>query len=213
MYVYKQSEPQLWTVGTYVGEKFEPESDHDSVEEAAERVRYLNGGEIAPPKDVGKTRFTDEDVLELAEKLSALELRNMKLVVTGLGDLSEKIKRDADDLEEASHLYECSVCNIVRDDRHGDPSVVGPSHDSDDGLPFWTCPECILKEENAGLRAENKFLRTTIKPVIDCVSSKAGEPDEGVIYSFSFAFGSGEQDVFQAQLKALFRLKTQEGSV
>ncbi|MBU1080882.1 MAG: hypothetical protein KKB59_10390 [Spirochaetes bacterium] len=45
MYVYIQSEPSLWTVGFYKPDgKFEPESDHETAEAAAERVAYLNGG-------------------------------------------------------------------------------------------------------------------------------------------------------------------------
>jgi hypothetical protein len=46
-YHYIQSEPGLWTVGTGTpgkGGDWEPESDHESPEAAAERVRYLNGG-------------------------------------------------------------------------------------------------------------------------------------------------------------------------
>jgi hypothetical protein len=58
MYVYIQSEkssyyksagkekyfPGLWTVGFYDPDgKFHPESDHDSADEAAERVSFLNG--------------------------------------------------------------------------------------------------------------------------------------------------------------------------
>lgn len=35
----------LWTVGFYTPDgKWEPESDHESPEKAAERVHYLNGG-------------------------------------------------------------------------------------------------------------------------------------------------------------------------
>ena len=50
-WIYKRSESQLWTVGFYKpGGEFEPESDHDSSDKAAERVNYLNGGE-APPKE------------------------------------------------------------------------------------------------------------------------------------------------------------------
>ena len=45
MYVYIQSEERLWTVGFYRPDgRWEPESDHDSPEDAAERVHYLNGG-------------------------------------------------------------------------------------------------------------------------------------------------------------------------
>jgi len=44
MYVYIQSESQLWTVGFYDPKgNWHPESDHDSPQSAAERVRYLNG--------------------------------------------------------------------------------------------------------------------------------------------------------------------------
>lgn len=45
MYVYKRSEPQLWTVGHYEPSgKWQPESDHSTPDEAAERVVLLNGG-------------------------------------------------------------------------------------------------------------------------------------------------------------------------
>lgn len=45
MFVYIQSEKQLWTVGHYEpGGKFIPESDHDTTESAAARVHFLNGG-------------------------------------------------------------------------------------------------------------------------------------------------------------------------
>lgn len=44
MYTYKQTEPGLWTVGYYEGVKWQPESDHTSVTEAANRVHFLNGG-------------------------------------------------------------------------------------------------------------------------------------------------------------------------
>ena len=45
MYVYKQSEPGLWTVGYYdPSGGWIPESDHNNPDEAAKRVNYLNGG-------------------------------------------------------------------------------------------------------------------------------------------------------------------------
>lgn len=47
-WVYKRTEPGLWTVGYPYGpdgEKWEPESDHGSPEEAAQRAHWLNGGE------------------------------------------------------------------------------------------------------------------------------------------------------------------------
>jgi hypothetical protein len=45
MYVYIQSEPNLWTVGFYdPSGKFIPDTDHWTSEAAAMRVHYLNGG-------------------------------------------------------------------------------------------------------------------------------------------------------------------------
>jgi hypothetical protein len=45
MYVYVESEPGLYTVGFYSPNgEWNPESDWDSCEKAAERVHYLNGG-------------------------------------------------------------------------------------------------------------------------------------------------------------------------
>lgn len=44
-YVYIRSEPGLWTVGFYKPDgKWEPESDHDSRDDASRRVARLNGG-------------------------------------------------------------------------------------------------------------------------------------------------------------------------
>jgi hypothetical protein len=44
MYVYQRAERNLWTVGDYTSGGWIPESDHDSPEKAAARVRFLNGG-------------------------------------------------------------------------------------------------------------------------------------------------------------------------
>jgi len=47
MWVYQRTEPGLYTVGYYdPSGKWQPESDHDNAEDAAKRVRFLNGGEI-----------------------------------------------------------------------------------------------------------------------------------------------------------------------
>jgi hypothetical protein len=52
MYVYKRTEPGLWTVGFYDPKgKWEPESDHSSSDAAAERVRWLNGSPDAKACD------------------------------------------------------------------------------------------------------------------------------------------------------------------
>jgi len=47
MYVYKDDQQDFgcYTVGYYDPQgNWHPESDHDTAEQAAERVRYLNGG-------------------------------------------------------------------------------------------------------------------------------------------------------------------------
>lgn len=44
VYVYIR-QPDCFTVGHYTpDDTFEPESDHDTAQAAAERVHYLNGG-------------------------------------------------------------------------------------------------------------------------------------------------------------------------
>lgn len=44
MYVYKQTEPGLWTVGFYTPSgQWVTDSDHDVKEDAAKRVAWLNG--------------------------------------------------------------------------------------------------------------------------------------------------------------------------
>lgn len=55
MYVYKRTEPNLWTVGFY-GPEWEPDSDHDSPEQAAERVRWLNGDDATLRRQVAELR-------------------------------------------------------------------------------------------------------------------------------------------------------------
>lgn len=48
-WVYIRSEPGLYTVGFYSPDgKWHGDSDHESVDEAAKRVHYLNGGSNAP---------------------------------------------------------------------------------------------------------------------------------------------------------------------
>jgi hypothetical protein len=60
MYVYIKSEPGLWTVGFYKPDgnpffsRWEPESDYNSSEEAAERVAWLNGSRPTLPESVNE---------------------------------------------------------------------------------------------------------------------------------------------------------------
>ena len=45
MYTYIQAEPGMWSVGFYDPDgTWQPESDHQSTDKAAERVAWLNGG-------------------------------------------------------------------------------------------------------------------------------------------------------------------------
>ena len=84
MYVYTQSEKgngsdelPLWTVGFYAPDgKWQPESDHGSIEKAADRVSYLNGNtqaiaELAERADANATlrERVGFVVAELQEKL------------------------------------------------------------------------------------------------------------------------------------------------
>ena len=50
-WVYIKTEPHLWTVGFYDPKgKWEPESDHSTAKDAAQRVHWLNGGKKEEPK-------------------------------------------------------------------------------------------------------------------------------------------------------------------
>jgi len=51
-YVYIKTEPRVYTVGFYTPDgKWEPESDWNKRENAAQRVSYLNGGAAESPKE------------------------------------------------------------------------------------------------------------------------------------------------------------------
>lgn len=58
MYVYKKSPPSygnppIWTVGFYAPDgTWEPESDHNSAKDAANRTAWLNGSKSWPPESV-----------------------------------------------------------------------------------------------------------------------------------------------------------------
>ena len=63
-YIYQQFEPSLWTVGTFDGETWIPESDHFSQDEAADRVAFLNGS--------GAEKLIMEAIGRIEEKLNLL---------------------------------------------------------------------------------------------------------------------------------------------
>lgn len=55
MYTYKRTEfspHELYTVGTYDSGKWEPESDHNTADEAVKRTAFLNGSSLpTEPKE------------------------------------------------------------------------------------------------------------------------------------------------------------------
>ena len=90
-YVYIQSEKPsadsdgLWTVGFYgPSGEWNPESDHSSAEAAAERVHWLNGGQLL----VTKMRI-EAGARELMQEL------DQKTMNTWVKSLSEAVLRSA----------------------------------------------------------------------------------------------------------------------
>jgi len=77
MYVYIRSEPGLWTVGFYSPDgEWHPESDHESIEEAAARVAWLNGQMINSEKDA-KTVKGEYDEKICKECYSCIHMREV----------------------------------------------------------------------------------------------------------------------------------------
>lgn len=71
MYVYIQSETELWTVGFYGPDgKWNPESDHASADEAVARVHWLNGGRDEP---AAIETASDADILRIARRRGLIQ--------------------------------------------------------------------------------------------------------------------------------------------
>jgi hypothetical protein len=69
-WVYIRSEPHLFTVGFYdPSGKWHSDSDHDSSEDAAQRVAYLNGG----PQESPEVAALKAERAELVEALRRLQ--------------------------------------------------------------------------------------------------------------------------------------------
>jgi hypothetical protein len=79
MWYYKQTEPQLWTVGHGEGKDWTTDSDHDSQDSAARRVAYLNGGRPSLLSEVQPL---------LAEIIELSALSNMAASDSPLGKLT-----------------------------------------------------------------------------------------------------------------------------
>lgn len=67
MWVYKQTERSLWTVGFYSPDgEWVPESDYPSSDAAALRVRFLNGGPLpADMRPIFALRPDDQVIVQL----------------------------------------------------------------------------------------------------------------------------------------------------
>jgi len=86
-YVYIRSEPQLWTVGFYRPDgKWTSESDHETKEDAAARVRYLQGnGQLPSPQAVhGFIERLSYAFREYDEGIGGIRGRNTSRCRTGI---------------------------------------------------------------------------------------------------------------------------------
>jgi hypothetical protein len=91
-YVYKKTEPKLWTVGFYSPDgKFQPESDYSSSDEAAKRVHYLNGG-TSPYVNDALDAIASACALQSVSSLHAQEVFSMigKTAATALAKAKGK---------------------------------------------------------------------------------------------------------------------------
>jgi hypothetical protein len=110
MYTYIRSEPELWTVGSTCPDgKWDPESDHGSPEEAAQRVAWLNGG-APPPPDNGPSHVTLVAALRTEFNLPSLEalwiqLRDQEHNATSLGTLVQAVRDARDPLYDAGDVH------------------------------------------------------------------------------------------------------------
>jgi hypothetical protein len=109
-YYYRQSEPNLWTVGIDCGDDWFAESDHSTPEAAAQRVHWLNGGSLPNAPQPSREREA-LDRLKYAWK-----------IVLEHGDL-DTVPFDFDD-PEAKHFYDAmeTLNAILSESEVGDES-------------------------------------------------------------------------------------------
>lgn len=92
MYVYKQTEPSLWTVGFYEPDgTWIAESDHDNPYDAAERVHYLSGkqaGHRSFPIRVAVPPGEEGDAEEEAIKSLSTRERAEAMLARGKGEIA-----------------------------------------------------------------------------------------------------------------------------
>lgn len=99
MYTYKRSEPRLWTAGHHDnGGNWHPESDHNSSEEAAERVSYLNGASA---------------LIELAS--SNAKLGQLRTELTAANAENDRLRKQVVELIETINTLSTHVTNSMED--------------------------------------------------------------------------------------------------
>lgn len=88
-WTYMRTEPSLWTVGFYgPDDKWHPDSDHGSTDEAAARVRWLNGGaDESLLREIGDLRSRIDAALELCDVVDT---------VNGAPHIADKFRRVLD---------------------------------------------------------------------------------------------------------------------
>lgn len=96
MYEYKRTEfspYELYTVGTYSSGKWQPESDHDTKEQAAARVHFLNGGASLSPYVEARTKELTKALENLIGEIITADTFHWKGYYVGrVKEASEKAK-------------------------------------------------------------------------------------------------------------------------
>lgn len=68
-WVYKKTEPMLWTVGFFDPQgKWWTDGDYDNQQDAARRTHFLNGGSVKHPLECRCEQCMDEAFGPLAER-------------------------------------------------------------------------------------------------------------------------------------------------
>lgn len=79
-YVYKKTEPTLWTVGFYnPANEWVAETEWNSANEAAQRVSYLNGNTFPNVQLERSLRLTDKSLTSAIDRIETLEQKYTKL--------------------------------------------------------------------------------------------------------------------------------------
>ena len=115
MYTYKQTEPTLWTVGHHDERGgFHPESDHGSADEAANRVRWLNGANDLRLQYEGAPRAAADDAFDQWVILELMGHRRLagrvrEVQVAGAGFLRLDIPATGGHGEQTQYISPSSV--------------------------------------------------------------------------------------------------------